>query len=146
LFFTSGFRERASGELVADVRHADPYHPEADFWSNSAKNLAVFPEKVDSESNRTVFGQISAKNRKSWGEPKSAGRCGPVSAAAHVLAAAVSPQGNQESQARQTRALTPYRKDAHPFVLQRVGLNNFVALLCVAVAVLAKMGDDLIND
>jgi hypothetical protein len=25
LFFTSGFRERASGELVADVRHADPY-------------------------------------------------------------------------------------------------------------------------
>jgi hypothetical protein len=45
LFFTSGFRERASGELVADVRHADPYHPEADFWSNSAKNLAVFPEK-----------------------------------------------------------------------------------------------------
>ena len=37
-------------------------------------------------------------------------------------------------------------KTVREIALQRVGLNNFVALLCVAVAALAKMGDDLIND
>ena len=95
MFFTSRFRERASGELVADVRHADPYHPEADFWSNSAKNLAVFPEKWI----RRAIGLSLVKS-----QPKT-GKAGANPSQQDVASAVDQSQPQQEPQSATSEAL-----------------------------------------